>query len=395
MQRDPVDDLPSDVRLLKFIRRANLDAIWSSEPKTVASTLSEARRGLGIAQSFGFRSSLFPSLGPFPLSDSFGMGAAIVMLQLSLAPGKNDTNVQFGTIRQFRASYSNIFQASVKGQDAAVLAHGTKKLFVTKCPSYGIWFSKFSHGCHRRMGDISKPDRALSIEILVEIMKDLELEWVTLRSDIDRWHLALEGAFYLIGFCCALRGEEIPLVDIHGTHQHLASSLQHASPHTIVTLLGRFKNRTGDGNYYLLPIANVTFSGLEPRRWIERAISWCHRLGHYHGSLFFDIISGTRFKQSAFEVDFIRRICVVQDRRPDLIGAGVNVEDEYGISRSIRRGATSRATDLGLPPHVINANCRWRAEETAGATNPSLTMHDHYTDVRLTINLQLQFSAAL
>jgi hypothetical protein len=88
MQRDPIEDLPSDVRLLKFIRRANLDAMWASEPKTVASTLSEARRGLSIAHSFGFRSSLFAPLGPFPLSDTFGMGAAIVMLQLSLAPGK-------------------------------------------------------------------------------------------------------------------------------------------------------------------------------------------------------------------------------------------------------------------------------------------------------------------
>mmetsp|Transcript_5370 Transcript_5370/g.7910 ORF Transcript_5370/g.7910 Transcript_5370/m.7910 type:complete len:228 (+) Transcript_5370:2750-3433(+) len=65
MQRDPIEDLPSDVRLLKFIRRANLDAMWASEPKTVASTLSEARRGLSIAHSFGFRSSLFAPLGPF------------------------------------------------------------------------------------------------------------------------------------------------------------------------------------------------------------------------------------------------------------------------------------------------------------------------------------------
>jgi hypothetical protein len=57
--RDPQLNLASDVRLVKLIRRANLDAFWSSEPKTVEATLREARRGLRIASSLGFRDKLF------------------------------------------------------------------------------------------------------------------------------------------------------------------------------------------------------------------------------------------------------------------------------------------------------------------------------------------------
>ncbi len=40
MQHDPVEGLPQDMRLLKLIRRANLDALWSREPGTVRGTLS-------------------------------------------------------------------------------------------------------------------------------------------------------------------------------------------------------------------------------------------------------------------------------------------------------------------------------------------------------------------
>jgi hypothetical protein len=258
-----------------------------------------------------------------------------------------------------------------------------------------IFFEKFTRGCHKRMGDIVRTDRALSVEILCAIMHLLELDWLQSLSDIDRWWLSLEGTFYLVAFCCALRGEEVPLVDLSGVQKHFASSIRHSTPHTIVALLGRFKNETGDSNYHLLPIVSVTQSGLEPRRWLDRALLCCNRLGHRSGPLFFDVRTGTRFKASAFEASFHQRLLSVQCVRDDLIGASVRIEDEYGISRSLRRGATSRAIDQGLPPHVVNANNRWRTLETAGARKASMAMQDHYTDVRLTVNLQLQFSRVL
>jgi hypothetical protein len=109
MERDPQPNLAQDVRVLKCIRRANLDSFWAAEPRTVSRTLAECRRGSRIAADLGFEKKLFKPMGPFPLDDSFGMGAAVVMLMLSLNPGKNDDKVQFGTVRKFRSAFSNVY----------------------------------------------------------------------------------------------------------------------------------------------------------------------------------------------------------------------------------------------------------------------------------------------
>lgn len=372
-----------------------MDAFWSSEPKTVAGTRREARRGLRIASSLGFRDRLFPPLGPFPVQDTFGMRAAVVMLEVSLNPGKNDDTVQYGAVRKFRSSFSNVHKASKEGQQGSVMMRDTAKMTISTCPTDGLFFEKFTKGCHKCMGDLVKPDRALSVEILVEIMFLLEVEWGTTMINMQQWELALEGCFYVISFVCALRGEEVPLTNLAGIRQHLAESKQNKVPHVIIALLGRFKNEHGDSNYHLLPVVNITSSGIEVRKWIERGVSMCEVVGYTRGPLFRDPVTGGKMKASAFEARFFRRLSAVQAQRLDLIGAGVDVEEQYGVSRSFRRGATSRAADMMLPPDVTNANNRWRSVENSGAKQTSMTMRDHYTNVRLTLNLLLQFSAAM
>ncbi len=59
MGREPLGDLSTDVRMLKCIHRANLDAFWSREHGTVNGVLGEAKRGLAIASTLGFAHSLF------------------------------------------------------------------------------------------------------------------------------------------------------------------------------------------------------------------------------------------------------------------------------------------------------------------------------------------------
>ncbi|MFN9981615.1 MAG: hypothetical protein ACK53Y_16945, partial [bacterium] len=91
------------------------------------------------------------------------------------------------------------------------MAKDTKKMFITRCPTYGVFFERFVWGLHKRMGEIVRPDRAISIEVMKEICTQLELEWI---DDFkSKFKIATEAAFYLIAFCCALRGEEVPKVD--------------------------------------------------------------------------------------------------------------------------------------------------------------------------------------
>ncbi len=125
------------------------------------------------------------------------------MLMHSLNPGKNDSNIQFGTVRKFRSTISNAFQASTEGQQAAVIAKDTRKVVLTKCPTYGTWFKKITRGMHKHMGDVVRLDKALSLEIFHEILKLLEEDWC--NNPYGHLSIMLAGAFYLIAFCCGLR----------------------------------------------------------------------------------------------------------------------------------------------------------------------------------------------
>jgi hypothetical protein len=203
MGREPLTQSAMDLRMLKCIRCVLLDAFWAREPTTVGHVLLEAKSGIAIATQLGFADKLFSPRGPFPAVDVDGMAAAIVMVQRSLAKGKYSDTVQFETVRKFRAAVSNIYHSSVEGQGAMVMAKDTRKLQVTKCPTYSSFFERFCHGMHKRMGDIVRPERAVSHDIIKAIMADLERDWETC-NDRFKLELALEGAYYLIAFILAL-----------------------------------------------------------------------------------------------------------------------------------------------------------------------------------------------
>eukprot|EP00978_Attheya_sp_CCMP212_P018428 scaffold50453_cov30-Attheya_sp.AAC.1 len=64
--------LPGDDALLLCIRRANLDAFWSRESSTVYHNSREAQRVIRSSAILGTQGG-YPSRGPFPVNDSFGM----------------------------------------------------------------------------------------------------------------------------------------------------------------------------------------------------------------------------------------------------------------------------------------------------------------------------------
>jgi hypothetical protein len=84
MQFWPLEGLASDIRFLKCIWRDNLDAFWAREPNTVRRVLDEAKQGQANSSALGFAHTLFAPRGPFPATDTMGMGVAVVMVQRSL-----------------------------------------------------------------------------------------------------------------------------------------------------------------------------------------------------------------------------------------------------------------------------------------------------------------------
>ena len=79
---------------------------------------------------------------------------------------------------------------------------------------------------------------------------------------------AMEAVIYIVGYCCALCGEEIPKCDLGGTMKHFEESGAHTSPHVIVALIGRIKGETGL-RYHILPLVTRTRSGINPEFGLE------------------------------------------------------------------------------------------------------------------------------
>jgi len=73
----------------------------------------------------------------------------------------------------------------------------------------------------------------------------------------------------------------------------------------------------------------------------------------------------------------------------------VDFGEEFGISRSFKRGATSTARVRKLPEEVVNLTNRWRKFEHAKGRRPRLTMQDHYSDIKILIPELVAFSQAL
>jgi hypothetical protein len=223
-------------------------------------------------------------------------------------------------------------------------------------------------------------------------MEDLDRDWETCLNRFQL-ELALEGAFYLIAFILALRGEEVPMVEIRGLAKHWEQSAQHAKPHVVITLLGRFKSETGEC-YHMMPILCTTPQGLEQRKWIERVLTEYQRRGVVSGYMFRNP-DGSKSKNSSMNRKFNDRLEAVQASKPQLINRDMDVCEEYGVSRSFRRGGTSTATYNGALALVTELNGRWRKKEQSGASRPSITVREHYMDVQMVLDQLLEFSRYL
>ena len=105
--------------------------------------------------------------------------------------------------------------------------------------------------------------------------------------------------------------------------------------------------------------------------------------------------SGRRASLKAFEDEILERIPRVQSSFPELILASINVQEEYGLSRSFRRGSNSEALSREVSEAVVDRNNRWRKVERAGAGKAKRSMKDHYTVVLVTLKRYLEYSQAL
>ena len=398
-QREPCTMSHSDERLMAYIRRVNLDLMWSRERGTVANTLAAVNKGKTMSIELG----LVPQhvkLGPWPLGDGQGFQTAIEMLRASQKKGKNDTSyVQFDTVRKIRTAYSTVYESSASaGLHTSTFkgAHGNT-FAINKGATDTRLFRKFMVGLEKRMGRLVIQNAGISVELLLAMTTDMEEEYSNSGTDMNRKReLIICGAAYVVLFSAALRGGEVLLGEASELVCRIGEGKHHANhPHVLFPMMGRFKGETGERNL-IFCLTNVSHSGIPNRRWLERLARLLRVEGRHKeaGPAFCDI-EGFVISSALLNKELHQRLSNLQTRRPDLIARDIVVTEAYNVYRSFRRGSTTRAREAKVPKDIIETNNRWSKVERKSGGMPRMSMAELYTEIRQALATKLRFSKSL
>ena len=137
------------------------------------------------------------------------------------------------------------------------------------------WFARFLEGCHKRIGNVICPDKAIHT---VLIKAYLELLCKDLRKAIGKEDLVAQKEILLFrcllvaGFFGSLRGEELNRVDLAMLGEHW-EAVNLATPKFVpIYLCGKLKNKNLLQAFFH-PLAQVTKGGIEIKFWFEEVLA--------------------------------------------------------------------------------------------------------------------------
>ncbi|KAL7571173.1 hypothetical protein ACA910_014771 [Epithemia clementina (nom. ined.)] len=88
-----------------------------------------------------------------------------------------------------------------------------------------------------------------------------------------RLEVCLTASLLIVGFTAALRGEEIPQIDIGMMRKYWKEAKEYCrNSHIPLALVGRFKQPAGTVNVFIQPLAPITSSGIQVALWLGRTI---------------------------------------------------------------------------------------------------------------------------
>lgn len=310
------------------------------------------------------------------------MMEALLLLMRSTEKGRKGLTVQQSTARKVRASITRIWEASPESKADIVLSSASLKgrYIATHAPSESRWYEHFNSGVRARMGDIVSQDRAYTIQVLHKLLESYQKEWTAKQYDMS--FQSLSACMFLLVSCLGgMRGFEVMWTDLAALWYDLAHC-EESEDFTAVAwpIVGRFKAHDGRLGCYMIPIAGKTKSGIEFYKWTERFVGRLAMEGHCDGWAF-KRRDGTRAKASDYMEDIYKRLEYIQETT-SLIDKDCDVRAEYGAQRSGRRFFTTNATIEGVPPHVIELQCRWQTDRANGDRSVTRSMIHLYSEVR-------------
>lgn len=389
-----------DRLVVALIRRVNLDIFWSREASTVEGLLRLFNQTKEASRHLGVEPDLLRSRQGGPLGDNVGFREAVHMLWQSLQKAKGDGSLkQFDTVWKLRSLSAAVQTTGHTGRKAGMgFRDNAHMLVLTQCSTNSLLFSQFMNGCEKRMGRRIKQDTALSVGVLLQILENLEVELRQGTTEARRKReIIILGSFLVIGFCDALRGNEVFMVEASSLCNFWTEGQSTHHDSVIIPLMGQFKGETGERNV-LRVLVRETKSGIAIACWVGRLVTLLRSEGrdstHSLGPAFCDK-EGQVLPYSFVNELFHAELELVQDAHPNLIPSSVEVGDIYNLFRSLRRGATSRATELNYPDSLINLNNRWRVTQTNKGVGGLKRMSQLYVEMKLVMGTLREFSASL
>ena len=395
--RDPV---LGDDQALMFIRRAIIDAFWTREPSTIANITKDVRKLLGYGEVYGLH-TLRPR-GPFTLGEDLGLRYAIALLIRSTDKGRNGS-VSYETIRKQGTALRHMALSDVTcgGGLHGIIAQRNYMDF-SNSHTFGRLFQCFTSGLHKRLGHFPKQDKAISIEVILWIMRTYEDEYVSSEGRMSYLETAMAFMFVIM-FCTGRRGFEMFALELKGLREIVAKELELSQVYSQsvtyfgLPFIGRFKEDRGQGerkNY--IPCAATTSSKLRPWLWTLRYVKCLEEHGIVDG---WGIRNPTNMDCQGCSTDFNdvfhHRLLMIQELRPEIISPDIDVVRDYGLSRSCRRGSNTHARNQGVAEPDIEVQMHWAGKEGKNGKRLQQKMCDNYTDFRQAIPTLLRYSKAL
>jgi hypothetical protein len=379
-----------------------LDMLWSREAATVRGIVGDVK---DIIRRVGWRDRSLPlaRISPWPLGDPCGMGIALLMLEKSLEPGRNNAEYkQFDTVRKFRSTASNVYAATAEANaDPRVLKSlNGAVLHMNAGPMQSVFMERFTLGMKARMPSDTMRNLPLLGHVVSKVLSEASLEWNDARTPASRKRvLAMCGGYIATTYAYSLRGNEGFWVDAERLKSNIElgrSGSNGEMSHVVVALLGRFKGESGD-RMHVFPLASKTASGIETRVWLER-VAEIHCIEKTENCPAFCDEEGYQLTESLVEESLLHPLLEDLQRsgwNSGSIPRGIDVRKSYRCFRSFRRGSEITANNVGVSETVINFVHRWSKYEKKRGKQPGFNMLEHYADGVNTRPLQLKFTASV
>ena len=128
------------------------------------------------------------------------------------------------------------------------------------------------------MGQLWKPNRALSTILLLELLKKVEGQIAEAVMGRDRHRWIIFSAYVTVCYTISLRGTEGFLLDLAGLNKYWKEDRDHL----IIALLGKVKGESAD-LAHLVPCVWVTATGINVKGILAWLILEKRRLGFRNG----------------------------------------------------------------------------------------------------------------